>query len=162
MMLHGAHFHLHPDQPFKEETGTDNISFAGRTMVVAPGLADEKKSAYAEAVDRALANPEYLQKEADNKNNIVTMTSDEITEKIAKTKEYVESVKFWEQDIKTRKGVIVLRLMYTGKHSAAGVSLQCVQFYQFQYCVCQTNSSIVVANANSNNLQECFYNDYLG
>ncbi len=99
-VLHPERYELIPDVPtFLEETGKENVSFAGRTLVVAPGLQDEKKSIYLAAVERAMSNPEYLEKEANNKNNIVFMTGDEVDEKIAKTKAYVESVKFWEQDI---------------------------------------------------------------
>lgn len=99
-VLHPERYEVIPEVPtFKEVTGQENISFAGRTMVVAPGLADEKKSIYLAAVERAIANAEYLEKEANNKNNIMFMTSDAVNEKIATTKEFVESVKFWEQDI---------------------------------------------------------------
>lgn len=96
--LHSDRFDVIPDVPtFKEVTGTDNVSFAGRTMVVAPNLPAAKKTAYLAAVKRAITNPEYLAKEAKNKNNIMFMTSDAVDKKIATTKKYVESVKFWEQ-----------------------------------------------------------------
>ena len=75
------------------------MSFAGRTMVVAPNLSAEKKEIFLAAVKRAIANKEYLAKEARNKNNILFMTSDDANQKIAATKKYVESVRFWEQKI---------------------------------------------------------------
>lgn len=98
-VLHEDRYPLIPDVPtFKEVTGEPNISFAGRTMAVAPGLAQEKKDAYLAAVSRAIANEEYLAKEKANNNNILFMTGDEMEAKLAATKEYVESVKFWEAE----------------------------------------------------------------
>ncbi len=96
--LHPERYSVINDVPtFKEVTGKNNVSFAGRTMCVAPGLAAEKKATYLAAVERAIANKEYLEKEARNKNNILFMKGDAVSKKIADTKAYVESVKFWEQ-----------------------------------------------------------------
>jgi len=96
---------LHPDRfpalpatrTFEEVTGKKNYSFAGRTIVCAPKMADEKKALYLAAIERAIANPEYLAKEANNKNNIYFLKRDAITAKIEETKKYVESIRFWEQ-----------------------------------------------------------------
>lgn len=96
---------LHPERyealpatrTFEEVTGKKNISFAGRTIVCAPGMSAEKKGVYEAAIERAINNPEYLAKEAKNKNNIFYIKGDALQQKIAETKKYVESVKFWEQ-----------------------------------------------------------------
>ncbi|MGI9423997.1 MAG: Bug family tripartite tricarboxylate transporter substrate binding protein [Hyphomicrobiaceae bacterium] len=96
--LHPERYNLTPDVPtFKEVTGKDNVSFAGRTIVCAPGMAAEKKAVYLAAIEKAITNPEYLAKEAKNKNNILFMKGGDISKKIEATKQYVESVRFWEQ-----------------------------------------------------------------
>ncbi|MGI9523371.1 MAG: tripartite tricarboxylate transporter substrate-binding protein, partial [Hyphomicrobiaceae bacterium] len=96
--LNPDRYSLIPEVPtFKEVTGEDNVSFAGRTIVCAPGLEAEKKAIYLAAIEKALADPEYLAREARNKNNILFMKGEDITKKIDATKKYVESVRFWEQ-----------------------------------------------------------------
>lgn len=97
-VLHSERYEALPSiRTFEEVTGKKNISFAGRTIVCAPGLSAEKKGIYETAIQRAITNPEYLAKEAKNKNNIHYIKGDELKQKIAETKKYVESVKFWEQ-----------------------------------------------------------------
>ncbi len=83
---------------FKEVTGKPNVSFAGRTMCVANGLPEEKKTAYSEAVQRAIINPDYVaQEEADN-NNLLFLQGEEMRQKIAETRDYVVSVEFWNAE----------------------------------------------------------------
>lgn len=98
-VLHGERYPLIPDVPtFKEVTGEPNISFAGRTMAVANGMPEEKKAIYLAAVERAIANEEYLAKEKANNNNILFMKGDDLKKTLAETREYVESVRFWEAE----------------------------------------------------------------
>ncbi len=97
-VLHPERFEALPATPtFEEVTGQKNVSFAGRTIVCAPGLPEEKKSVYEAAIEKAINNPEYRAKEARNKNNIYYIKGDALKKKIAETKAFVESVKFWEQ-----------------------------------------------------------------
>ena len=81
---------------FQEITGLKNISFAGRTIVCAPGLPGGKKAVYLAAIEKTLANPDYLAQEARNNNNIYFMKGDAIRKKIAETEAYVKQVRFWE------------------------------------------------------------------
>lgn len=98
-VLHEEPYPKAPGVPtFKEVTGLDNVSFAGRTMCVANGLPAEKKQAYADAVARAITNEEYLAKEEANNNNILFMRGDEMWEKIENTRQYVEAVEFWNAE----------------------------------------------------------------
>ena len=95
--LHEDRYDLIPDVPtFKEVTGKDNISFAGRTIALAKGISDVKQAIYLAASEKAITNPEYVAAENASKNNLLFMTGDAIKEKINATREYVESVKFWE------------------------------------------------------------------
>lgn len=98
-VLHEERFDGAPDTPtFQEVTGEPNVSFAGRTMCVANGLAEEKKQVYADAIERAIRNEEYLERERANNNNIQFMRGDEMWNKIEETREYVESVEFWNEE----------------------------------------------------------------
>lgn len=98
-VLHGERYPIIPDIPtFKEVTGGDNVSFAGRTMAVAPDLSEEKKAIYLAAVERAIANEEYLAKETANNNNIMFLKGDAVGELLERTRAYVEDVKFWESE----------------------------------------------------------------
>ena len=83
---------------FKETTGLDNVSFAGRTMCVANGMSEEKKSVYADAVGRAITNAEYVAMEDAANNNLVYLQGDAMHEKIERTRAYVESVEFWKSE----------------------------------------------------------------
>ena len=97
--LHEERYQLIPDVPtFAEVTGEPNVSFAGRTMVLANGIAQEKFDIYQAAIEKAIMNSEYVSKENANKNNLLFMKGDAIREKIDATRAYVESVKFWESE----------------------------------------------------------------
>lgn len=98
-VLHDERYELIPDVPtFNEVTGQMNVSFAGRTIAVAPGLAEEKAQILLAAIEDALSDPEYIAAEAADNNNLLFMTGDEMDARIASTLEYVESVRFWEAD----------------------------------------------------------------
>lgn len=83
---------------FHEVTGLKNISFAGRTLVCAPGLAEAKKSIYLAAIEKTLANPDYLALEARQNNKIHFLKGEALHEKIAETEAYVRQVRYWEVD----------------------------------------------------------------
>jgi tripartite-type tricarboxylate transporter receptor subunit TctC len=98
-VLHGERYHEVPDLPtFKEVTGENNVSFAGRTTAVAPGLAQEKFDIYLAAFERAMNNPEYQAQEAADRNNLLFMKGDEMRAMIDETRKYVESIRFWEME----------------------------------------------------------------
>lgn len=82
---------------FKEVTGADNICFAGRTLVAAPGLAPEKYKVFEEAMKKAQANPEYRIKELNNSSTIWEVSGDELKDFIKKTEERVKVVEYWNQ-----------------------------------------------------------------
>lgn len=97
--LHEERYPIIPDVPtFEEVTGEPNVSFAGRTMLLANGIAQEKFDIYEAAIERAIMNEEYRAKEAANNNNLLFMKGDAIREKIDDTRAYVESVRFWEAE----------------------------------------------------------------
>ena len=81
---------------FEEVTGKLNISFAGRTLVVANGLAAEKTKIYSEAIKRAISNPEYVMKEIRNKNPLAYKVGDEMWKALRESEAFVKSVRYWE------------------------------------------------------------------
>lgn len=82
---------------FKEVTGVDNICFAGRTLVVAPGLDEDKKQVYMDAVRRAQENPEYAIRAINNNSTVWKVGGDELTEFIESTEERVKAVEYWNR-----------------------------------------------------------------
>ena len=98
-VLHEEDYDKAPGVPtFKSVTGLDNISFAGRTMCLANGIAAENQEVYLQAVSRAITNAEYVGAENAANNNIVFMTGDKLRDKIERTRAYVESVEFWKAE----------------------------------------------------------------
>lgn len=98
-VLHEEDYDKAPGVPtFKSVTGLDNISFAGRTMCLANGIAAEKQEVYLQAVSRAITNAEYVAAEDAATNNIVFMTGDKLRDKIERTRAYVEAVEFWKAE----------------------------------------------------------------
>lgn len=85
---------------FFEVTGLKNVSYAGRTLATAPKLPEAKRKAYLDAVKRAIVNPEYVMKEANNKNPLLFKEGDELWKTLNESKQMVEKVKFWEADTK--------------------------------------------------------------
>lgn len=81
---------------FYEVTGLKNISYAGRTLATAPGLSEEKRKIYLEAIRRAISNPEYIVKEINNKNPLLFLEGQAMWDRLNASKKIVEDVKFWE------------------------------------------------------------------
>ncbi len=81
---------------FKEVTGADNICFAGRTLVAAPGLAPEKYKVFEAAMKKAQANSEYRIKELNNSSTIWEVSGDELKDFIKATEERVKVVEYWK------------------------------------------------------------------
>lgn len=97
---------LHPErwpeipnaETFHEVTGLMNVSYAGRTLAAAPGLADDRRQVYVDAIARAISNPEYVVKELANKNHLMFLQGDELWDRLNASKELVAEVKFWEAE----------------------------------------------------------------
>ncbi|WP_034490769.1 Bug family tripartite tricarboxylate transporter substrate binding protein [Afifella pfennigii] len=88
-----------PDVPtFKEAVGVENICFAGRTLVAAPGLPDEKYKVLADAIAEAQANPEYRDKEKAGSSQIWEVSGEDLQNFIKQTEESVKEVEYWKQD----------------------------------------------------------------
>lgn len=81
---------------FKEITGVDNICFAGRTLVAAPGLAPEKMAVYVEALKKAKEVPEYQMKELSGSSQIWDVTPEQLTKFLKETEERVKVVEYWK------------------------------------------------------------------
>jgi tripartite-type tricarboxylate transporter receptor subunit TctC len=81
---------------FFEVTGLKNVSYAGRTLATAPGMSDTKRQVYLDAIKRAIDNPEYVAKEAKNKNPLLFKESAELWKTLNESKAMVQKVKFWE------------------------------------------------------------------
>ena len=81
---------------FFEVTGLKNVSYAGRTLATAPGLSDAKRKVYLDAIKRAINNPEYMSKEAKNKNPLLFKEGDDLWATLNESKAMVQKVKFWE------------------------------------------------------------------
>ena len=81
---------------FFEVTGLKNVSYAGRTLATAPGLSDAKRKTYLDAIKRAINNPEYMAKEAKNKNPLLFKEGKDLWATLNESKAMVQKVKFWE------------------------------------------------------------------
>ena len=81
---------------FFEVTGLKNVSYAGRTLATAPGLPEEKRKVYLDAIKRAIDNPEYAMKEARNKNPLLFLEGQAMWDTLNASQKMVEEVKFWE------------------------------------------------------------------
>ena len=98
--LNPQRYPLIADVPtFLEVTGKRNISFAGRTIVCAPGLAEDKKAIYLAATERALNDRQYLEQEAKNNNTVTFMKGAAIRRLIDETTEYVKAVRYWDVEM---------------------------------------------------------------
>ena len=82
---------------FKEITGVDNICFAGRTLVAAPGLAPEKMKAYEAALKKAKENADYQIKELNGSSQIWDVSGEELKKFLKETEERVKVVEYWNQ-----------------------------------------------------------------
>jgi|TARA_B110000444_G_scaffold254141_1_gene286141 tripartite-type tricarboxylate transporter receptor subunit TctC len=81
---------------FFEVTGLKNVSYAGRTLATANGMAESKRKVYLDAIKRAIENPQYMAKEAKNKNPLLFKESAELWKTLNESKSMVQKVKFWE------------------------------------------------------------------
>jgi len=87
-----------PSVPTLEEvTGVENICFAARTLVAAPGIDPAKYAVFEAAIKAAQANPDYQIKELNNSSTIWGISGDELKSFIAKTEESVKFVEYWNQ-----------------------------------------------------------------
>lgn len=82
---------------FEEVTGVENICFAGRTLVVAPGLPEDKYKVLLDAVKRVQENPEYVVKEQNNSSTIWRVSGPSLKDFIRSTEERVKAVEYWKQ-----------------------------------------------------------------
>lgn len=82
---------------FKEVTGVDNICFAGRTLVAAPGLDAAKYKVYEEAIKKAQQDPEYRIKELNNSSTVWDVSGDDLKAFIKSTADRVKVVEYWNQ-----------------------------------------------------------------
>lgn len=82
---------------FKEVTGVDNICFAGRTLVAAPGLAPEKMKVYVDALEKAKTTPDYVMKELAGSSEIWNVTPEQLKKFLKETEERVKVVEYWNQ-----------------------------------------------------------------
>ena len=98
-VLHPERWPEIPSVPtFEEVTGQRNISYAGRTLAAAPGLAEERKQIYVDAIRRAISNPDYVIKEINNKNHLMFLEGDAMWDRLNQSSELVAEVKFWEAE----------------------------------------------------------------
>ena len=97
-VLHTERWSLWPSVPtFKEVTGVDAVSYAARVLVVAPGLAPEKKQILLDAVKTTMENPEYRMKELNAKNVLMFKTGEDLQALLESAKKIAETVKYWEE-----------------------------------------------------------------
>lgn len=96
-VLHTERWPELPSVPtFKEVTGKENVSYAGRTIGAAKGLAPEKSQIYLDALRRTISNPEYIVAELANKNALTFMEGEELQARLKSSADRVAEVKFWE------------------------------------------------------------------
>ena len=98
-VMHPTRWPLLPDVPtFEEITGKRNITYAGRTLATANGLEEEKRAIYLAAIKRAMANPEYVAKEAANKNHLMFAEGDDMWTLLREGQKVAEQAAYWEQE----------------------------------------------------------------
>lgn len=96
-VLHDEPWTVLPGVPtFQEIIGEPNITYAGRTLATANGLADEKRAIYLKAVEAAMSNPEYVQKEVSNRNFLMFRTGDEMWDLLRSGQKVAEDAAYWE------------------------------------------------------------------
>ncbi len=96
-VLHDEPWILLPSVPtFQEVTGQPNITYAGRTLATANGLAEEKRTIYLDAIKRAMANPEYQQKERDNRNFLMFREGEDMWKLLRAGQKVAEDAAYWE------------------------------------------------------------------
>ncbi|MYZ50113.1 tripartite tricarboxylate transporter substrate binding protein [Propylenella binzhouense] len=98
-VLHDERWSELPSVPtFKEVTGKENVSYAGRTVGAAKGLPEEKNKVYLDALRRTIANPEYIIQELASKNVLMFLEGDALQARLKSSADRVASIKFWESE----------------------------------------------------------------
>lgn len=96
-VLHDEPWILLPSVPtFQEVTGKPNITYAGRTLATANGLSEEKRAIYLAAMEKAMNNPEYVQKERSNRNFLMFRKGDEMWNLLRAGQKVAEEAAYWE------------------------------------------------------------------
>ena len=97
-VLHDEPWIMLPSVPtFEEVTGSKNITYAGRTLATANGLADCKREIYLKAIETAMSNPEYVAKENANRNFLLFKSGDEMWELLRAGQTVAEEAAYWEE-----------------------------------------------------------------
>lgn len=96
-VLHDEPWILLPSVPtFQEITGQPNITYAGRTLATANGLAEEKRAVLLAAVKRTMDNPEYQAKERANRNFLMFREGEEMWKLLRAGQAVAENAAYWE------------------------------------------------------------------
>lgn len=96
-VLHDEPWILLPSVPtFQEVTGKPNITYAGRTLAAANGLSEAKKEIYLTAIEKAMSNPEYVQKELSNRNFLMFRKGDEMWNLLRAGQQVAQEAAYWE------------------------------------------------------------------
>jgi tripartite-type tricarboxylate transporter receptor subunit TctC len=82
---------------FQEVTGKPNITYAGRTLATANGVAEEKRAVYLTAIEKAMSNPEYVQKEQKNRNFLMFRKGEEMWKLLRAGQKVAEDAAYWKQ-----------------------------------------------------------------
>jgi len=97
-VLHDEPWILLPSvETFQEVTGAPNITYAGRTLATANGLAEEKREVYLAAIERAIDNPEYQQKERTNRNFLMFRKGEEMWKLLRAGQAVAERAAYWTE-----------------------------------------------------------------
>lgn len=96
-VLHDEPWILLPSvSTFQEVTGKPNITYAGRTLATANGLSDSKRAIYLKAIEAAMNNPEYIQKERSNRNFLMFRQGDDMWSLLRAGQKVAEDAAYWE------------------------------------------------------------------
>lgn len=100
-VLHDEPWPLLPSvATFQETTGKPNITYAGRTLATANGLSEEKREIYLAAIEKAMSNPEYIQKERANRNVLMFRKGDDMWDLLRAGQKVAEDAAYWEESKK--------------------------------------------------------------
>jgi tripartite-type tricarboxylate transporter receptor subunit TctC len=98
-VLHDEPWPMLPSVPtFNEVTGAANITYAGRTLATAKGLAEDKRQVYLKAIKAAMSNPEYMQKEQASRNFLMYRTGDNMWKLLRAGQEVAKKAAYWEEE----------------------------------------------------------------
>ena len=82
---------------FQEVTGKPNITYAGRTLATAKGVSEEKRNVFLAAIEKAMSNPEYVQKEQKNRNFLMFRKGEEMWKLLRAGQKVAEDAAYWKQ-----------------------------------------------------------------